>query len=211
MSQSESSKNPGVLQDIPFLIAIFRGMAALILGVLLFFIPDKSFPPLANLMGGFWLSSGLVLLHKDADIAFKEIGKRTSLIMGLVAIGTGLLVITRSFTEHWLDQGVVIRLLGAVVLLTGILHIWGELRISRFRINRLTLGHFVLGAFEVILGAMLLISPLSLGWWTYTAAMIWALVGGVTILGTAIYDHFHKPPSPKKKNVDRDKKQLEEN
>jgi hypothetical protein len=51
----------------------------------------------------------------------------------------------------------------------------------------------------MILGAMLLFSPLSLGFWTFSAAILWALVGGVTILGTAVYDHFHESPHPKEK------------
>lgn len=141
-------------------------------------------------MGGFWISSGFVLLYKDADLAFQIIGKRTSRIMGLVAIATGLLVLARPFAEQFVAPKIVIQLLGSVVLLTGILHIWGQIRISRFRINKRTWGHFVLGLFEVILGLMLFVSPLTLSRWTYLAATVWALVGGATILGTAVYDFF---------------------
>jgi hypothetical protein len=51
----------------------------------------------------------------------------------------------------------------------------------------------------MILGAMLLFSPLSLGLWTYAAATIWALVGGATILGSAVYDHFYSSPQSQEK------------
>jgi uncharacterized membrane protein HdeD (DUF308 family) len=203
MSRTDSRKSRRILQNIPFLLAAFRGFAAITLGILLIFIPDKSFPLLANLMGGFWISSGLVLLHKDADLA-KLIGMRTSIMMGLVGIITGLLVLTRPLTEQWLDHILVIELLGLVVLLTGILHTWGEIRISRFRRGKRTWGHLALGVFEMILGAMLLFSPLSLGLWTYAAATIWALVGGATILGSAVYDYVYSSAQSQEKTTNRD-------
>ena len=54
----------------------------------------------------------------------------------------------------------------------------------------LALANFILGIFEVIFGVMLLISPLSFGPVTYLIATIWAVVGGVTIMGTAVYDRI---------------------
>lgn len=190
MAETSPSRMRRIVEDIPLLSGVFRGVAALFLGILLIFMPEKSFPLLGNLMGGFWLSSGLVLLHKDADRAFKVLGRRTTQIAGLVAIVSGLLVVLRRFLEGWIDQGLVVQMLGLVIFLTGILHMWGEIRISRFRISRLTWGHFVLGIFETILGIMLLLSPLSFGWPVYLAATIWAFVGGVTITVSAVYDHL---------------------
>lgn len=69
MQLQSAKKASKILNFNEVYLAVFRGFAAITLGILLIFIPDKSFPLLANLMGGFWISSGFVLLHKDADLA----------------------------------------------------------------------------------------------------------------------------------------------
>lgn len=191
MSQSESGNKHTFKQNFPFIIAIFRGVFAIFLGALLLINPNKSQSMLFNFMGMFWLTSGFLLLsHRNADEAYRALGKRTSLIVGLVGIGTGLLVLFRGITQQWLDRALMVQILGIVILLTGVLHIIGEVRIGRVRKSGQTLAQFILGVFEVILGAMLLFSPLSHGPVTYLAATIWALVGGVMIIGTAVYDRF---------------------
>jgi uncharacterized membrane protein HdeD (DUF308 family) len=50
-----------------------------------------------------------------------------------------------------------------------------------------------LGIFEIVLGAMLFISPLAYGPPVYWTAMIWALVGGGMIIGSAVFDRFKRP------------------
>lgn len=52
---------------------------------------------------------------------------------------------------------------------------------------------------------MLLISPLSYGPLVYLAATIWALVGGVTIIGTAVSDRFksRRQKQVEKSNTDK--------
>lgn len=201
MSQSESSKKHAFKQNFPFIIAIFRGIFAIFLGIFLFINPNKSQGILFNFMGAFWLTSGFLLLsHRNADEAYRALGKRTSIIVGLVGIGTGLLVLMRGITQQWLDRALVVQILGVVILLTGLLHLTGEVRISRVRKSGQTVAQFILGVFEVILGAMLLFSPLTHGPLTYLAATIWALVGGMTIIGTAVYDRF-KADNQKKESA----------
>lgn len=39
--------------------------SALALGILLLFIPEQSFPLLANLKCGFWIASGFALLYRE--------------------------------------------------------------------------------------------------------------------------------------------------
>ena len=190
MNQTQPTKKHKILEDIPFLIAIFRGITAVFLGIVLFINPDKSRVLLGNFMGLFWLTSGFLLLHKDADRAFKAIGKRTSIVLSVVAIVTGLLVVTRRFTEPWVGRGYLVQGLGLVILLTGVLHVIGELRAGLLRGSGTTIAHFALGIFEIIMGGMLFLSPLSFSPFMYLVATIWALVGGGLIIGTAVYDRY---------------------
>jgi uncharacterized membrane protein HdeD (DUF308 family) len=194
--QTEADEKHPTLQEFPFLVAILRGIFAILLGIVLLINPDKSRVFLANFMGFFWLTSGLLLLRHDSKEVFQALGRRTSLIIGLAGILAGLLMVTRSVTEHWVDSALLMQLLGIVILLTGVLHVVAEVRVARVRKGARTLAHFVLGVFEIILGAMMFISPLSYGPLTYLAATIWALVGGATIIGTAVYDRF-KPHKQK--------------
>ena len=190
MSQTQPVKKHKILEDIPFLIAVFRGITAVFLGLVLYINPDKSRVLLGNFMGFFWLSSSFLLLHKDADTAFKAIGKRTSIVLGLVLIVTGLLVVTRRFTEPWVGRGYLVQGLGLVILLTGVLHVIGEVRVGLLHGSGSTIAHFVLGIFEIVLGGMLFLSPLSFSPLMYLMATIWALVGGCLIIGTAVYDRY---------------------
>jgi uncharacterized membrane protein HdeD (DUF308 family) len=86
----------------------------------------------------------------------------------------------------------VVELLGAVILLTGVLHMTGQFRIGGITRRRRTTLHFLLGLFEVVLGAMLMWSPLELGPITYWAATIWALMFGVLFIGDALSQIFSK-------------------
>lgn len=143
-SQTEANRKPAIFQEFPFLVAILRGTFAVLLGVVLLINPDKSRVLLVNFMGAFWLMSGLHLLRHDSEKVFQALGKRTSLIIGLVGIFVGLLVVTRRISEQWVDRALLVQLLGIVILLTGVLHVVAETRIVGVRKGGRTLGHFVL-------------------------------------------------------------------
>ena len=170
---------------IPILLNLYRGGAAIVFGVLLLFAPDKGRGSLLNLMGIFWLSIGFAILRRSKEDE-RYPGKHTALIAGLVAIRAGLLVVTRSFTRQWLGEEAIFFVLGTVILATGLVHIFGEYRLGRQTMDRLTGIHFLLALFEVLLGGLLILSPKinhPIVYWTATG---WALVYGVMSLGTAI-------------------------
>jgi uncharacterized membrane protein HdeD (DUF308 family) len=121
--------------SIGFWIALLRGFFALMLGLILIFNPEKTQVMLANFMGFFWLTSGILLIRHSHAVFGKQtdrvIGKKTSLVLDLVGIVSGILVISRSITRRWVEEVVIIELLGAVILLTGVLHMFEEFRIGR--------------------------------------------------------------------------------
>ena len=111
--------------DPSFWISIYRGLSALVLGIVLILAPDTSRTFLANTMGVFWLMTGLALLRRNRHTPF---GKHTSQMMGFVVAATGLLVVARSMFEQWFAEGTIIQFLGIVIMLTGLLHIGGQVR-----------------------------------------------------------------------------------
>lgn len=171
--------------QIPIFVNLYRGCAAIVLGILLLFIPNASRDLLFNLMGFFWLAVGFtVLRHIQEDE--RNPGKRTSIVGGIIGMVAGLLVVTRHLTRNWIDRDVIFIVLGTVVLATGVLHMFGEYRLGNITSDRRTKAHFLLGLFEVILGALLLLtreSDTPLLYWTATA---WALIYGGLYVGMAV-------------------------
>jgi len=186
--------------SIAFWISMLRGFFAIILGLILIFNPEKSRVMLFNFMGLFWLTSGIILL-RHANVALGEqsdrmLGRRTTLALGLIAILTGLLVISRSLTRDLVGEVVFFELLGGVILLTGVLHLFGEFRIGRVLKGKRTTAQKILAIFEIVLGAMLIISPLDQGPIVYWAATIWALVGGGLIIADALRQRARASQEP---------------
>jgi uncharacterized membrane protein HdeD (DUF308 family) len=164
---------------------------AIALGVILIFDPSRSQGMLVNLMGFFWLTSGVALIRRPDMV--RVLGKRTSVVVGVVAILTGLLVVTRHISRQWMPEIVVVELLGAVILLAGVLHMLGQFRVGQLLRRRHDTLNFLLGLFEFAFGLMLVWSPLEHGPLTYWVATVWALVFGVLIIGDALVQRFKKP------------------
>ena len=68
---------------------------------------------------------------------------------------------------------------------TGETHFLSENR-SRMWPRTWSWTAFLLGLFEIVLGLMLVVEPMGRGPWVYLAASVWALIGGVILLGDAV-------------------------
>jgi uncharacterized membrane protein HdeD (DUF308 family) len=171
--------------QIPVFINLYRGGAAIVLGILLLFIPNRSGGLLLNLMGFFWLSIGFSALRRtQADE--RNPGQRTIVIAGFVGILAGIVVITRQFTRQWVDGELIFFVLGIVILATGLLHMFSEYRLGNITSDRLTGAHFFLGLLEVAIGALLLLQPGTNSPFLYWVATAWAFVYGALYVGTAV-------------------------
>ena len=180
-----------------FWITLIRGILALGLGAALLFQPDKALPMLANFMGLYWLTSGVISLRWGAA------GGRArglAVVAGATSVLAGLAMLAR-----WLAQAggaihIFVYVLGAIMILTGLLHIFGgfptgselsnEPRAIRRRRRRgpriRSWTSVLLGVFEVVLGLLLILNPQERVPGVYLAASIWALVGGVILIGDAL-------------------------
>jgi uncharacterized membrane protein HdeD (DUF308 family) len=176
---------------IPIYIDLYKGIAAIVLGILLFFIPEKSSGFLLNMMGFFWLTIGITILRRGQDDE-RYPGKYTALIAGVVAVITGLIVVTRRFTSQWVAEETIFLVLGTVILATGLLSLWSEFKIGGLKTARLTRIHVLLGLFEVLLGVLLILSRQMETPILYWVATAWAIVYGVLFLGTAVKQYLQQ-------------------
>jgi uncharacterized membrane protein HdeD (DUF308 family) len=169
-----------------FWITLGRSLFAIALGVAILFNPDKARPLLGNFIGGFWLAGSLISLRWGLA---QDRSKLLTILVALVGALAGLAMVGRTMAERWVPTGSLTILLGIVALLTGVLHVTGNLQVKRFTDRSRTDSGTILGGFEIFLGAILLLTP-------YTPseerpflnliAVGWALVGGIVIFFDAL-------------------------
>ena len=168
--------------QVGFWITLIRGIFAISLGLALLVQTDKTRPLLVNFMGFYWLASGIV------SIRWGIYGRRPrvlAVLAGVIGVLAGLVTVTRRLMFRFLEELIVVYLLGGVILLTGVAHMAGGFREGPGSGRQWSCFSFLLGVFEVVLGGLLLLSPLELGPAVVWAAGIWALLGGLILIRDA--------------------------
>lgn len=136
---------------------------------------------LGNFMGIFWVMTGIVSIRQES----RRDGNRLPLAVGVIGVLTGLLVVTRTLAQRWLDGALVVSILGVVIALTGIAHVVGGFRVGKQALHGRTSLSIMLGIFEFVLGVLLLLSPTLGTQLIYWIATVWAILGGILLLGDA--------------------------
>lgn len=165
-------------------ITLLRGLFAVALGVALLFKPDMARPLLANFMGGFWFATGLVSIRWG--VATKH-AKAVTIVVGVLGVLAGISMMGRRLVMRWVDFDVVMMALGAVILLTGMLHISGRMPVRHGPV-RWTRSGLILGLFEMVLGLVLLIAH-TIGPVLNFIALLWAFLGGFVLIHDAWLMH----------------------
>lgn len=183
MNEEISTSKTSRSKKAAFWVTLFRGVLATLLGIALIFQPDKTRPMLVNFMGMFWLASGIMSLRWGAS---GRRARRRSLVAGVIGILGGLVVLTREVSRGFLEETVVIYILGTVIVLTGLIHAVGGFRVGEETEHQWSWTSLLLGIFEIVLGALLLTSPSDPGPGIFVAASLWAFVGGIMLFGEAL-------------------------
>jgi hypothetical protein len=164
-----------------FWVQVFRALLLLALGLSLIFIPDKTHKMLFNAMGLFWLTTSLVLIRRES----RKEGNRLWLVIAVFGALTGLLVITRDLSRQWVPEVWVKGLLGAIILLTGLLHTMGVLSHGSRAFRGRPFADLLLGVATIVLGALLILGRTGREQIVYYVVMVWALLWGGLILYSA--------------------------
>jgi uncharacterized membrane protein HdeD (DUF308 family) len=168
---------------VKFWVTLLRGLLAITLGVVLVFYPDKSRFILGNFMGLFWFTSGVISLRWGAS---GERSRGLALAAGIIGILAGIMMLGRIFVMGWVGEGIVFTVVGLIIILTGLLHMFGGFKQDGDSDRRWSWSSFFLGLFEVVLGAVIVAEPLQRGQLLFTIATIWALIGGFILIGDAM-------------------------
>ena len=183
-SSKKGDKQTNNLQ-IMFWVTLLRGLMAITLGLALWIQPQKLRPFLITSMGMFWLVSGVMSIRWGLS------GKRARgmpLLAGIVGVLAGLAALSRRFEllDNLFSDVLVITVLGIAILLTGLMHMLGGFRTGEEASREWSWTSFLMGIFEFILGAKLIIEPMRQGTLIYLGVSIWAIIGGVILIGDAL-------------------------
>ncbi len=167
-----------------FWVTLIRAGLVMALGLVLLFFPDRTRPLLVNSMGLFWLAAGVVSLRS----AFADSRERgLPLFAGIVGVLVGVAVLTRSVTLTYGPDVVLIYVLAALILLTGILHVFRGFRSREERSRGWSVESFFLGVVEIGLAVLLFIAPFERGRVLYIPLAAWALFGGLVLISQALF------------------------
>ena len=180
--EKERNNKHSLGHDIGLGVTVVRALLLLILGLSLLFIPDKTHKMLFNAMGLFWLTTGIVLVRREAHAK----GHRLLQAVAILGVASGVLVLTRGITTQWVAEKWLKNLLGAVILLTGVLHATTQLRLGKQALRGRPIVNILLGLAEIALGALLILTPTGREQTVYYAAMVWSLLGGGLLLVTTV-------------------------
>jgi len=147
-------------------VFLLQGFAGIIIGLMLITEPGATLVALTTVLGFYWLITGvLALVQVFVDRATPWIW---SLLAGLVGILAGLFVLRHPLVAALTVPTVLVIILGIQGLIIGAVQIIGGFKGGG-------IGPFILGAINVLVGILLLGSPMA-------AALAVPLVFGVLLL-----------------------------
>jgi uncharacterized membrane protein HdeD (DUF308 family) len=147
-------------------VFLLQGFAGIIIGLMLITEPGATLVALTTVLGFYWLITGvLALVQVFVDRATPWVW---SLLAGLVGILAGLFVLRHPLVAALTVPTVLVIILGIQGLVIGAVQIIGGFKGGG-------IGPFILGAINVLVGILLLGSPVA-------AALAVPLVFGVLLL-----------------------------
>jgi len=147
-------------------VFLLQGLAGILLGVMLITAPGATLVVLATFLGFYWLITGvLALVRVFAD---RSVPWLWSLLVGIVGILAGIFVVRHPLLAALTVPTALVIILGVQGLVMGVLEIIGGCKGGG-------LGSFVLGVINVLVGLLLLGSPVA-------AALAVPVVFGVLVL-----------------------------
>ena len=165
-------------------LTTLRGLVALTLALAIS-VAGRSTARLATFLALFWMSGGLITLRFALAVRPRP-GFRLGLAAATAAVVGAVLVLLRDRLSGLVDPDVFIALLGISAVLTGLLRILGGFAAEERLGRRWTLGAIVLGALEVALGALLLLTSQVDAHLLVPIAAAWGAVSGILLLAQGL-------------------------
>jgi uncharacterized membrane protein HdeD (DUF308 family) len=158
-------------------VPLIQGLAALVIGVLLITRPAPTLWLLTVFLGAYWLVGGIfdavgALTRRDSD---RHWG--LALVSSILSILVGMLLLAQPILGFVLASVAVVTLIAVAAVLSGILSVVWAVRVRREIHGE---GWIILiGVLSILLGLVLLASPMFSALVLIQAAAFLAIAGGV--------------------------------
>ena len=136
-----------------------------------------------NFMGLFWLTAGMMNLRWGTN---GERARRLSVVIGSVGIVAGALVLGRFLLIQLIGQELIVLVLGITIMITGLVHAFEGIRTGTGSQRQRSWTSTALGAFEVVLGLIVLIWRDEFGATFYVVVTVWAFMAAFVLLSEAL-------------------------
>jgi uncharacterized membrane protein HdeD (DUF308 family) len=165
-------------------LTFVRGFVALCLGGSLL-VAGAGQSRLATFIGMYWLLGSMltirwVLRSRDAS------GRRLGALAAGIGAATAVALLARRPLDDVVGTGVLVDLVGAGAIATGIMRMSGGFRDEQHADERRRRASALVGALDVGLGLALILSSNSTSTWVRFLAAAWGLVGGTFLLLDAL-------------------------
>ncbi|HEV2919054.1 MAG TPA: hypothetical protein VG673_07410 [Actinomycetota bacterium] len=161
-------------------LTALRGLVALALALAIT-VAGRTTGRLITFLALFWMTGGLITLRFALAIRPRP-GFRLGLAAAIAAVVGAVLVLLRDRLSGVVDPEVFVGLLGISAVLTGLRRILGGFAAEERVGRRWTLGGIVLGALELALGALLLVTSEVDPDLLVPIGAAWAAVSGILLL-----------------------------
>jgi uncharacterized membrane protein HdeD (DUF308 family) len=164
-------------------VPLLQGVAALIIGLLLFARPGATLVVLTMFLGAYWLVGGLFDIVGAVSRRGSDKHWALALVSGILGVVVGFLLLGQPILGAMATSLALVSLLAIGAILSGVFDIAWAIRVR----NEIQGEGWIilLGVLSVVLGLMLLASPLLSAAALVQFAAILAVVGGIALIITA--------------------------
>jgi uncharacterized membrane protein HdeD (DUF308 family) len=160
-------------------VNLIRGLSAMLLAILLLINGQASIQRFTQFLGIFWLIIGLTyLINSREDRKLKPL----MVTLGVMTILGGLVALSWPLLTSQFELSTLTVLAGSLILILGVLHIFGGFPAGSILGRRRDWGSLILGLLEIALGISALATPGRLTATAVAMSILFSLVFGFILL-----------------------------
>jgi len=160
-------------------LVLLRGIAAVLLGILLFTNPDAILSVVIIFLGIYWVVDGIITLLASFTGREEHSNWGWGIFVGIISILAGLAVLSQPVLTAIFTTSFIVSFVGIMIIISGVWSI-----VTGFRLRK-TSGEWVMiigGVLGLILGLLLVMNPLfSALVYVYIIA-VFLIIGGFSLI-----------------------------
>ena len=160
-------------------LVLLRGIAAVLLGILLFTNPDAILSVVIIFLGIYWVVDGIITLLASFTGREEHSNWGWGIFVGIISILAGLAVLSQPVLTAIFTAQFIVSLVGIMIIISGVSSI-----AMGFKLRK-TSGEWMMilgGVLGLILGLLLLMNPLFSALVFVNITAIFSIIGGFALI-----------------------------